>query len=160
MTCGFYFTENCRFGTSQPGLEFEYSKPWLESSIFEFISWLNGSYFVLGIFWKREDLSDGIEDRCDMVVFGCPLTIVSSNRNFSKVRSITANLDFRITKSRITNVLCLSSCFRRRITPELLGRLKLKIPTLRERRFRSKRRILRSWSWGIHNPCRSFFFLF
>ncbi len=41
---GFYFTKKRRAETLQPGSEFDNFKPRLKSSIFKFISWLNGSF--------------------------------------------------------------------------------------------------------------------
>ncbi len=60
---GIYVTKKWRAETLQPGLEFDYFKPWLESGIFKCISWLNGSFF--GRWWSgfsergRQDLSNG-----------------------------------------------------------------------------------------------------
>ncbi len=42
---GIYFTKKWRAETLHPGLEFDNFKPRLKSSIFKFISWLNGSFF-------------------------------------------------------------------------------------------------------------------
>jgi hypothetical protein len=42
---GIYFTKEWRAETLHHGLEFDNFKPWLKSSIFKWISWLNGSLF-------------------------------------------------------------------------------------------------------------------
>ncbi len=60
---GIYSTKKWRAETLQPGLEFDYFKPWLESGFFKCISWLNGSIF--GGWWSwfyergSQDLSYG-----------------------------------------------------------------------------------------------------
>jgi hypothetical protein len=42
---GIYFTKKWRAETQQSCSEFDNFKPWLKSSIFKCISWLNGSVF-------------------------------------------------------------------------------------------------------------------